>query len=253
MVDPASSRPGVLERTAGALRRRDASAWALVAANLIPLVGVLLLGWNVAFLVVLYWAENLVIGGFNVLKMAFAPAGNLGELLRKLLVIPFFIVHYGGFCAVHGVFVMMLTGSDGGGGGGADPFAFSGHAWWGPLIFVQLLIGVVASVVKLVGRDLVIPLTALGISHAVSFVQNYVSGGERFRKTASDLLYAPYGRIVVLHVTILAGAVPVMLLKSPLPLLVVLVVLKIVLDLVFHTKHHAPTGESAGSPAPDLP
>ena len=39
---------------------------ALVIANAIPLVGVLFLGWTVFPLVLLYWLENVVVGGFNV-------------------------------------------------------------------------------------------------------------------------------------------------------------------------------------------
>jgi len=42
----------------------------LLAANAVPIFGVLFLGWTVLPLVLIYWLENVVIGGFNVLKMA---------------------------------------------------------------------------------------------------------------------------------------------------------------------------------------
>ena len=38
----------------------------LVAANLVPLAGVLFWGWQVKQVVFLYWAENIVIGLFNL-------------------------------------------------------------------------------------------------------------------------------------------------------------------------------------------
>ena len=45
------------------------SALALTIANLVPLFGVLALGWRGGALIVFYWAETLVIGFFAVLKM----------------------------------------------------------------------------------------------------------------------------------------------------------------------------------------
>ena len=44
----------------------------LVPFNLVPLVGVLFWGWNVATLLVLYWVENGIVGLLNVPKMLLA-------------------------------------------------------------------------------------------------------------------------------------------------------------------------------------
>ena len=52
----------------GGLRRR-ASLGLLVLVNLLPLVGVLWLDWDVAALMILYWSENLVLGFYTLLKM----------------------------------------------------------------------------------------------------------------------------------------------------------------------------------------
>lgn len=46
-----------------------ASALALIAANALPLFGVLFLGWDAFSIVFLYWCENVIIGAINVLKM----------------------------------------------------------------------------------------------------------------------------------------------------------------------------------------
>src|SRR3954454_1231163 len=107
------------------------SAYVLIAANVLPLLGVLFLGWDTFSIVALYWSENVIIGAINVLKMItsapdlaaiyaykFSNSGRTdGELadkfastaraaLRanqasKLFMIPFFTVHYGLFCLVH--------------------------------------------------------------------------------------------------------------------------------------------------------
>ena len=47
---------------------------ALVLANLIPLAGVLFLGWSVWQILIIYWLENGIVGFFNVLKMRKAEA-----------------------------------------------------------------------------------------------------------------------------------------------------------------------------------
>ena len=48
------------------------SLFALILANAVPILGVLFLGWTVFPLVLVYWLENAVIGGFNVAKMLLA-------------------------------------------------------------------------------------------------------------------------------------------------------------------------------------
>ena len=50
----------------------------------------------------------------------------------------------------------------------------------------------------------------------------------------------PYGRVVVLHLTILLGGFAAMLLGSPLWALLLLIGLKIALDLKAHLKEHRP-------------
>jgi uncharacterized membrane protein YjjP (DUF1212 family) len=82
------------------------------------------------------------------------------------------------------------------------------------------------------------PVLALTLSHGISFVQNFLLGGEIRRQKMQELMRQPYKRIALLHVAILAGAVPVMILGSPVPLLIILVMAKIVLDIRLHLKTH---------------
>ena len=59
----------------------------------------------------LFWFENVVIGGLNVMRMLVSGvrmggAGVFGALFTGA----FFTVHYGLFTLVHGMFVVMLFG-----------------------------------------------------------------------------------------------------------------------------------------------
>ena len=48
----------------------------------------------------------------------------------------------------------------------------------------------------------------------------------------------PYSRIVVMHIAIIAGAFLAAAFKSPLPILIVLIALKTVLDIKLHLLEH---------------
>ena len=181
---------------------------ALVLANAVPLVGVLLLGWTVFPLLLLYWLENVVVGGFNVLKMLLAKPAEPVYWAGKLFLIPFFIVHFGGFTFVHGVLVVAFFGPK-----GIQPF--------------ELLTAVPAAIRA---NELGWGLLSLIASHGFSFYWNYVKNGEYQRASLQALMGQPYGRVMVLHLTVLFGGWIVMLLGSPVGALLVLVALKTAAD-----------------------
>jgi hypothetical protein len=52
-------------------------------------------------------------------------------------------------------------------------------------------------------------------------------------------MFAPYGRVVMLHLTILFGAFIIAILGAPIGALIVLVVLKTAFDLRLHLRQHA--------------
>lgn len=78
------------------------SAIVLIVANLVPLAGALLFYWTVFEIIVLFWAENVLIGALNVLRMSIAAGGNAIDQALKFFLIPFFVLHYGMFTYVHG-------------------------------------------------------------------------------------------------------------------------------------------------------
>ena len=53
------------------------SAYALIFANMMPVSGVALFDWNVVTILVLYWAESVVIGILNVLRLICCQTDNI--------------------------------------------------------------------------------------------------------------------------------------------------------------------------------
>ena len=189
------------------------SALALVLANLVPLVGVLGGTWTVFSVILVYWSENVVIGAFNVLRMLFANPRSLATDASKLFVVPFFVVHYGMFTMIHGVFVLALFG----------PAGLS-RGFPGPATFLAAIrqAGVWYAVI------------AIALSHGFSFVHNYLAGGEYRNASPAILMGQPYARVMILHVSILLGGFLAKAAGAPEVALVILVVLKIALDLRSH-------------------
>ncbi len=223
-----TASPAPLDRLGDLEARRAISLAALVASNLLPIVGVLAWDWDVGSLVVLYWSENLVIGAYTLVKMLVAsPVGGLFSGA-------FFLVHYGGFCAVHGIFVLSLAvGMD-------DLQILEEDPWPLWLVFVQLLVDVVRQTIAIAPPEWLFAFAALAVSHGVSLVLNYFRGGEFRDSSVRDLMTAPYKRIVVLHIAIIAGGFGVAALGSPWPLLLLLVALKLGLDVWLHRREHRP-------------
>jgi Family of unknown function (DUF6498) len=200
---------------------------ALIVANLIPLAGVLFLGWSVWQILIIYWLENGIVGIINVLKMQRAQGttdpltvtytinGRPAAGQAKAVLIPFFCLHYGIFWAVHGVFVLTLPVFGAAATGGESSFGTTPDP------------GV-----------LVVAVIALSISHGLSFLLNFIGGGEYKRVSPAAQMSKPYGRLVVLHVTIIFGAIAISMTGAAVAALAILVVLKIALDVGLHLAEH---------------
>ncbi len=200
MIPPAFTRPLAI------------SSAALVLANLLPLGAVLAGWWTVYEVVLLFWAENVVLGLIQVLRMV-----SIGVLTRSVAPVAlsvFFTLHYGLFTLVHGKFVVGILGPE----PGAD-----------------LDTGVA---LLLAPAGLLWPLLGLVASHLVSFAVNFLGNGEWRGFDIGKMMGAPYVRVVQLHLLILGGGALVVALGEPVAMLVLLVMLKIVVDLRAHWREH---------------
>jgi len=204
-------KPEAIEQLPSAepLHWRSVSSLALIGANLIPLLGVFLLDWNVGEIMLLFWAESAVIGFYNLLKMI--KIGGWATLMYG----PFFVGHYGGFMAGHLLFIYGLFG---------DNFANSSDPGIAQLLsdFVSLSPALLAFVV----------------SHGISYYSNFLGRKEYLGREIAAQMGQPYKRIIIMHMTIIFGGFLVMMFESALPALLLLLLLKIATDLGSHLREH---------------
>ncbi|SFZ86168.1 hypothetical protein SAMN02983003_3342 [Devosia enhydra] len=183
----------------------------LVAANLLPVLGVLLVGWDVFVLIMLYWLETAIIGFWTFVGIIRAPRTSFGSINGKPVDIPsrpllalFILVHAGIFMGVHYVFVWSIFGQ-------GWVSRVSGPA--------ELL------TVMVIPTGVWIPLAALFFTRGLGVLA--------VPTTALDgrlVIAGLYVRIVVLHLTIIFGAMLSLLIHSVIGL-VLLIVLKTLADL----------------------
>jgi len=207
------------------------SALFLIFSNLIPLYGVFFQNWDLFWIVFLYWSENLIIGFFNILKLASVKVNSPIENLRKLFTIPLFIFHFGAFCSIHFILILALFKKV------PDnvleirnlPF-FS--------IFIDQLTKQIKKI-EISSTEMIIPFLALFLSHGFSFTYNYLIKGKYKNSNTLHLMLDPYWRIIFLHIAIIVGAYSVMYFDTPIFLLVTLILIKIIIDLYLHIKQHS--------------
>ena len=173
----------------------------LIAANLIPLFGVLYLGWTVGAILLVYWLESVIIGVLNIPRI-FSAQGGVGN---KLFTSLFFSVHYGIFTMGHLVFLRSMFGAD---------EAFGSIFTYGPMFWTAL---------------------SFFISHLVSLIAR-IYRGEFNDSTPSVQLFAPYSRVVIMHIVVLFGAFLIQKWGSPIYVLLLLVILKTGVDLIAHKR-----------------
>lgn len=235
----------------------ESSKWSLILANLIPIYGVLVLGWKAFDIVIFYWLETIIIGLFNVIKIMMAEGrapkneedavkqmGPAFEWLHKrnknknksekgnksfqdmeanpgmkIFLSIFFLIHYNFFIFVQLTFIMIFMAIDGGVKGSENPF----------------------EIMEIIYNNtdyLFIGIFGIVFSHAHSFYLNYYKGKEYLYSNPALQMFKPYVRIFVQQFVVIFGGMVALLLNSPLPLLILLVVFKIIIDLFSHNISH---------------
>ncbi|MEM5515994.1 DUF6498-containing protein [Henriciella sp. AS95] len=175
--------PQTLSRT-----YRDPIAWAILLVDLFPIYAIFAYGWDATSLVFLYWLENLVIGAMTLLRMAVTTV-NWGPFGPTVMLVmgPFFTFHYGMFCFVHGVFLVVMAQL---GAGSEPPFPTP--------------TGVIDYALPS-GRHMIVFVGAIIGLQMLLFLRDFLGRGEFRESDPMTEMAKPYGRIVVLHIGIFVG------------------------------------------------
>lgn len=181
------------------------SAVLLIIVNLIPIIGIALYKWNPYDIIILYWLENIVIGIYNFLRILFARK-TVGGIQKNSSYAFFFLLHYGIFNLVQGAILAFTILNK-------SSFILNDD-YAGLLVF----------------------FVALMISHGFSFFYNYIGKKEYLNVSARIQMFSPYGRVVVMHLTILFGLGASIYTESS--FMILFVILKMIFDLLAHANVH---------------
>lgn len=201
----------------------------VLASNLIPLAGVLFWGWDTFVLLMLYWLETLIIAFWTLMRIlvgADFSGSFLGEVLSRLFMFAFFLVHAGGFMLGHFVFL----------------WAFYGRDWSGKIQLTNDLLKVAPLEFwdkMVVANSLLLPLAVSFVGRGVAFViemaklplwKRLVGHDSIQGRSTGPLVGGLYLRIVLMHLVILGGAALAQKYGALAPL-VLLIVAKTIVDL----------------------
>ena len=219
MARVAAGLPGGLARVATAV--------VLVVANLLPVLAVMTgsIGMGDVFLV--YWIENVVVWLCGIVRVATAEGESYGNGkitatgVVNLSLAGFFALHYGIFTLVHGVFAIIVAAVVGLQGGIAQVLLFS---------------------------------LVIAASHVFSLGVNWFGRNERQVVSAGRAMFAPYPRMLVLHVgIIIAFGVALDGLdhgkngNDQVTAVAILCIMKTLVDLAFHVWQHRTRQVTRGS------
>ena len=201
---------------------RYPTAIPVIVANCIPIVGVLAFGWDLRSIMFLYWLETAVVVFYSVLKVL-VVGGPI-----TLLSMPANLVFFGVFMSFHLMMILPL---------GPTPV----RGLFPPDVIRELFQRTWSAGI------------GLFVSHGISFVVNFLGNGEYRHTTVKEQIAAPWKRVIIMHVTTIAGAWSVGLFDAPVGALVMLAILKIVVDLHGHLRERqAPSAAqpTLASPVP---
>ena len=190
----------------------------VIVANSIPIVGVLAFGWDLRSIMFLYWFETAVVVFYSVLKIV-----TIGGPMT-LFWIPAHLATFAVFMSFHLMMILALGPSHGGGFFPRETILDLLRRTWGGAV-------------------------GLVVSHGISFVVNFLGNREYEHTTVDAQVAAPWKRLLIMHVTTIAGAWSVGLLDAPVGALVMLAVLKIVVDLHGHLRERPTPADAVPAPA----
>lgn len=171
------------------------SDYFLIAANLLPVIGVWIWKWSPYEVFMVYALETVIIGIFTLIKIGIATSvrktdtwynGPSRTKQSGIFFMLFFLVHYGMFVAIQTGMFIQVSGI--GKQYQSGFFDFFLH-WPGYL-----------------GKDAWYMLAGFFISYGVQMYRNFIRTGLYKTAPMMILMFQPYGRIFIQQVTVILGS-----------------------------------------------
>lgn len=195
----------------GKLRKilTDSSTISLLFSNILIIILAIVQRWEITTILWTYWMQSVIIGFFNFLRiLSLKNFSTISFTINHQPALPtpqtkiftafFFAIHYGFFHFIYAIFLFQLFSS----GQTLD----SNYLFLGGLIFF--------------------------LNHSFSYWQNKKID-EQETQNIGRLMFAPYARIIPMHLIIVLGA---FIGQST---LLLFLLLKTVVDILMHTVKHA--------------
>jgi hypothetical protein len=184
-------------------------ALAIIAANLMPL-WYLQHGWQASTVAMLFWWENIIVGGYAVLRILLAMKGGedwsdgLGTriCIAGLFVAHFFAYCYGALELIENIFPELTD----------------------PRTDADLPEAIIA---------------ALAAAHGIAFVVDYLVRGQFRRASPLAEMLWPYARVLATQGLVIAGAALVRDQGQAVVLVAALILAKVALDVTVYLVLHA--------------
>ncbi len=166
----------------------------IIAANLVPVIGVWFFGWSAVEAFIVYALETLLVGVITVLKLltltiyrrtdTWYNHGNK-MMVGGLFFILFFIVHYGMFAAIQTTIFSQVAGIVPKNKGMMHFF----FHWY-----------------EYVNREILIMLGGMAVSHLARVFIPFLVNGEYKKASMMRVMFEPYGRIFIQQITVIVGS-----------------------------------------------
>lgn len=175
-------------------RKLTTGDYLLIIANLIPVYGVWYEGWNASQIFLVYCLETVIIGLFNVIKMACVTLfikpkdvwqnGSSSVLVSGFFFIAFFIAHYGFFVFVQTQIFFSVSG----------------------IINDHSTFMVYREIPKVLGNEGRLLLFIFISYYTLHTLFNFFLSGEYKIVSINQLMFQPYGRIFVQQFVVIVGS-----------------------------------------------
>lgn len=171
------------------------SDYFLIAANLLPVIGVWIWNWSPYEVFMVYALETVIIGIFTLIKIGIVTSvrktdtwynGPKRTNQSGIFFMLFFLVHYGMFVAIQTGMFIQVSGI-----GKQNQSGFFDFFLHWP---------------RYLGKDAWYMLAGFFISYGVQMYRNFIRNGLYKTAPMMILMFQPYGRIFIQQITVILGS-----------------------------------------------